>query len=276
MLEWLKIDCKVEGDFRPPFFTGSMIRGTIGNALKRVVCINPDYQCSGCFASHECVYHRFYELQNTSHQFRLGITLQPKRMDFSLFLFEASAKALPYFLSAIKKGFEEFGIGRDRVTMKIASMECNEISVYDGSAFGSLLAVTPKQFEIDSFCQDLTLDFTMPLRIKQNNRLARHEVDLHALIVSIHNRYREIKGLERQKLNCEIRGDIVASDMKFVEMQRFSNRQKRRMNMGGLKGTMKISGLDKQSYRYLKIGEIIGAGKQTSFGLGSYQMKGES
>jgi CRISPR/Cas system endoribonuclease Cas6 (RAMP superfamily) len=28
-----------------------------------------------------------------------------------------------------------------------------------------------------------------------------------------------------------------------------------------------------KSYEYLKIGEIIGAGKQTVFGLGSYIMK---
>jgi CRISPR/Cas system endoribonuclease Cas6 (RAMP superfamily) len=43
--------------------------------------------------------------------------------------------------------------------------------------------------------------------------------------------------------------------------------------MGGLKGTITIKGLDMKSYEYLKIGEIIGAGKQTVFGLGSYIMK---
>jgi CRISPR/Cas system endoribonuclease Cas6 (RAMP superfamily) len=36
---------------------------------------------------------------------------------------------------------------------------------------------------------------------------------------------------------------------------------------------LEIRGLDKQSYVYVKIGEVFGAGKQTVFGLGDYRMQ---
>ena len=113
----------------------------------------------------------------------------------------------------------------------------------------------------------------MPVRIKQNNQIARESIELHTLINNIHNRYRQLKKLPQERLGYRVHGEIVESSMKFIETQRYSNRQKTQMNMGGLKGEMKIIGLDKQSYMYLKIGEIIGVGKQTVFGLGSYSLK---
>jgi hypothetical protein len=70
-----------------------------------------------------------------------------------------------------------------------------------------------------------------------------------------------------------VEGKIIHQSLKFIEMQRYSNRQKTGMRMGGLKGKMTIEGLDMKSYEYLKIGEILGAGKQTVFGLGSYIVK---
>lgn len=274
MLQWLKLDVKTEGDYQPPFFVGSMLRGVIGNALKRVVCINPGYKCEGCFASGECLYFKFYEETNIFHPFRLGITLQPKTLNFSLYLFEDAAKSLPYMLSAIKKAFEELGIGREQVKMRVKSIKIADQMVYDGDNFLPLNDIVPNNLEIDSFSQDVILQFTMPIRIKEQNQFARSSFKLPTLINSIHHRYQQLRGEESSRLGYRVHGEIVKSDLKFVEMQRFSNRQKSRMKLGGLKGTIKISGLDKQSYVYLKIGEIIGAGKQTVFGLGSYEIKG--
>lgn len=274
MLQWLKLDCIIEGDYRPPFFVGSMLRGILGNALKRVVCINPGYQCEGCFASRECLYFQFYEEKNTFHAYRLGITLQPKTLSFSFYLFEDAVKSLPYMLAAIKKAFEEVGVGRESVKMKVKSIKISDRTVYDGENFMPLNDMVSNNLEIDSFCQDVILQFTMPIRIKEQNQFARKSFALPTLINSIHHRYQQLRGEESSRLGYQIHGEITESNLKFVEMQRFSNRQKTRMNLGGLKGTMKITGLDKQSYVYLKIGEIIGAGKQTVFGLGSYKIKG--
>jgi len=273
MIRWLKINVMIEGNDRAPFFVGSMFRGALGMALKRVVCINPSYQCEGCFSAKECLYHQFYEEKNVFHSYRLGVEIQPKSYDFSLYLFEGAIASLPYVLSAIKKAAEEQGFGKERKTMKIRQIAVSNIIVYNGKEFLSLDNVVANELLIDRFCPNVELEFTMPLRIKENNKFAKESIALHTLINNIHSRYRQLKGEAHVRMDYRVEGKIVSSNLKFVEMQRYSNRQHKGMSMGGLKGIMTIEGLDPKSYEYLKIGEIIGAGKQTVFGLGSYIMK---
>ncbi len=273
MIKWIKIDVMIESQDKPPFFVGSMFRGALGSALKRVVCINPSYTCEGCFAARECLYYQFYEEKNVFHAYRLGIEIQPKSYDFSLYLFENAVSSLPYILSAIKKAVEEQGFGKERKTMTLRQIAVFDTIVYDGKAFRPFDTVVPKELTIDSYCPDVELKFTMPLRIKENNRFAKKSVALHTIINNIRSRYRQLIGLPSTRIDYRVEGEIVSSNLKFVEMQRYSNRQKKGMSMGGLKGILKIEGIDRKSYEYLKIGEIIGAGKQTVFGLGSYTVK---
>ena len=276
MLNWLKIDCTLEkNSYKPSFFIGSLIRGVLGHSLKSVICINPIYKCDGCFAYSDCLYYKFYEEENVFHSFRLGITLQPNSLDFSIYLFEDATNSLPYILSAIKKAFEEIGITKNQILMRVKSIKVSNQEVYDGKDFLSLTKITLNNLEIDNFYKDVVLEFTMTLRLKEKNQLVRKIFQFQTLINNIHNRYQQLKGETRTKLGYKVHGEIVESTLKFVDMQRYSNRQKSKMQYGGLKGNIKIEGIDKQSFVYLKIGEIIGAGKQTVFGLGSYIIKGE-
>ncbi len=275
MLTWVRLDCKVEGEYNVPFFTGSLIRGVIGYALKRVVCINPSYKCEECFSSAECAYYSFYEEKNVFHPYRLGVKLEANNLDFSFFLFEDAIETMPYILASVVKAFEEIGIGKHNTKMKIASISENAHLLYDGKEFIKNREDIRMFLEIDSFKNACKMEFIMPVRIKQNNSIASRELQLHTLIINIHNRYRQLKGLEPKGLGYKVHGEIVETHLKFVETQRYSNRQKTTMNMGGLMGTLRIKNLDKQSYIYLKIGEIIGVGKQSVFGLGSYILKEE-
>jgi CRISPR/Cas system endoribonuclease Cas6 (RAMP superfamily) len=45
------------------------------------------------------------------------------------------------------------------------------------------------------------------------------------------------------------------------------------MQMDGLIGELEIKNLDEKSYKLLKLGEIIGVGKSTVFGLGKIEIK---
>jgi len=271
-LKWLKLDVETDYDGKLPFFTGSMLRGVIGHALKKVVCINPSYKCEGCFAAKECLYHQFYEEKNTFHDYRFGITLQPKELFFSLYLFEDAVASLPYILSAIQKALEEVGLGKENKLVKLRRISIGGRTLYDGKEFLSLEGIKASELEIDRLHRDVRLHLNMPLRIKENNQFAREGVALHTLIGNIHSRYTQLKGEKPSRLGYRVHGEITRSSLKFVEMQRYSNRQHKGMNIGGLKGDLEITGLDKQSYVYLKIGEIIGAGKQTVFGLGDYTL----
>ena len=45
------------------------------------------------------------------------------------------------------------------------------------------------------------------------------------------------------------------------------------MNMDGLIGDIELKNIDEKSYKLLKLGEIIGVGKQVTFGFGCIEVK---
>ena len=63
-----------------------------------------------------------------------------------------------------------------------------------------------------------------------------------------------------------MKGEITNKELKYVELTRRSNRQNTTMNFGGLVGSLEMRGISKKCMDLL--GEIIGVGKQTVFGLG--------
>ena len=112
-----------------------------------------------------------------------------------------------------------------------------------------------------------------PLRIKKNNRFLKNDVDLEDILRSIYQREQEfIRGERVYKLNFKPNYKTVLKALVYKPLLRNSNRQKQRMNMDGIMGEMVFMGLDNESYRLLKLGEIIGVGKQTVMGLGKIEV----
>ena len=275
-LKWYKIDIVCEDSYKPPFFIGSMIRGALGFALKKVVCINPTYECSGCFSANSCLFYRFYEEKNSYHSYRLSTRLGEDRLEFSIYLFEDAVSKLPYILSSIYTLLEVNGLGKDKERVKIKNIKVSNSLVYKDGKFLSLNDIKPQEFNPkDNLNDTLLLNFKTPLRIKSNNRFlrdAKEGLKLITLINSIHRRYYQIKGLEIPKLNYQIQGELK-SNLKYLELYRYSNRQKSKMRLGGLMGEIDLYNLDRVSSLYLQLGEILGVGKQTVFGLGDYELK---
>jgi CRISPR/Cas system endoribonuclease Cas6 (RAMP superfamily) len=272
-MKWYRIDVTAVQGYKPPFFCGSMLRGVFSTALKRVTCVNPSYQCDGCFGQHHCIYYSFFEEKNSFHSYRISSRLGMEHLKFSIYLFEKSTDELPFVLSAIKRALEEVGLRKEREAVKIAQMHVNDQLVYNGKEFLSISAIEPHHFTLQKVYHDLTIHFNMPLRIKQHNQLAKRSISLPHLIINIHNRYRELKELPPQKLGFRVEGEITESKLRYLDLYRYSNRQKVRMKLGGIVGEITLRGVDEQSFYYLKLGEIIGAGKQTVFGLGDYEIK---
>ncbi len=271
-IKWYKIDINTIKNYKPPFFCGSMLRGVFGVALKRVVCINPTYKCDGCFTEQSCLYYSFFEQKNSFHQYRITSKLGMEHLKFSIYLFEDSTDELPYVLSAIKKALEEIGLGREKEHVKITEISVNEKTIYNGNEFLPISDIFPYEFELDEIYSDIKIDFKMPLRIKHNNQFAKNEISLSHLIINIHNRYRELKGLSLKKLGFKVEGKIANSNLRYLDLYRYSNRQKSKMKLGGIIGDITIKGVDEKSFYYLKLAEVIGVGKQTVFGLGDFEI----
>lgn len=273
MLQFYKIDVLINKNFKnqPLYFLGSTLRGAFGAALKKVVCINPSFECEGCFASNNCIFYEFFERKNQAHPYRFSITLGPKNYNFSLYLFESATEKLPYVLSALHKMFHDVGVGFNREKIDIEKISCNNKTVYDNGKF-QIENIKTNHIKLDAYQSGLKLTLLTPLRIKSENRLARDTVDIKQILQSIQNRLTELKKEEKAKLVFEPKYKILKSDLQFLDLSRYSNKQKTKMKIGGLVGEIIVDDLDAQSYNLLKIGEIIGVGKQTVFGLGEIKI----
>lgn len=258
---------------KPPYFIGSQLRGAFGYALKKVTCINPSFKCEGCFASDSCLYYEFYEQRNRPHKYRFDFELGREFYDFSLYLFDDATTKLPYALSALQMMLTQNGFGVERKTYKEFDIYIDDKLINkDGNL--QIPADSIKTLQIDKICQDVRVEFKTPLRMKKNNRFIRDEnIDLADIVNSIYQRQMQILGKGYKKFPYTIEGEIIGKNLKYKELTRMSNRQKSTMNMGGIMGTVEITGLNKESYEVLKVGELIGVGKQCVFGLGKIEVE---
>ncbi len=232
---------------KPYDFIGSKIRGTLGYALKEEVCINPTYKCEGCFGANDCIFYKFYEQKNSTHQYRLDFDLADDAFGFSLLLFGDTQKNVGTVKKALFKSLQEF-----------EDVACLEESV---------------TFEITPYKSVLKLKFITPLRIKKENKFAREDIDLFDILASINKRYYELTNKEYQKLNISKEYKIISKNLYYKELTRKSNVQKTKMHLGGIMGEMIISNIDEQTYKILKLGETLACGKQTVFGLGKIKIE---
>jgi len=253
--------------FMPYEFIGSSIRGVLGVALKKVVCINPSFECKGCFAKENCVYYDFYE--SGFAKFRLKINLSSK-LEFKIILFEESIKEAPFIISAIYKAFKEIGITKKRVKLDNFIILYNNEVVYDGEF--KKFKDKPLEFNIDEYKKDFTLKLNTPLRIKENNKFVRNDIKLETILRSINHRYQKLKNKEIKKITFTPTYEEIYKDLSFKDLIRYSNRQKTKMKLGGIVGEIIYKNVDENSFRLLKLGEIIGVGKQVTFGLGDIRV----
>ncbi|MFA6684284.1 MAG: CRISPR system precrRNA processing endoribonuclease RAMP protein Cas6, partial [Arcobacteraceae bacterium] len=260
---------------KPQYFIGSQLRGALGYALKKVTCINPSYTCDGCFAVSNCLYHEFYEEKNTFHKYRFDFELGREFYNFDFYLFDSATAKLPYIVSAFHMLLTQIGLGKEKKTYSKFDMYINDENCFSDGKL-KLPQNFIKTFTIDNFYPNISLRFATPLRIKKENVFLRSdEIGLDELVNSIYQRQMRLLGKEYKKFPYPIIGEIVSKELHFKELSRYSNRQKTDMKLGGIIGEMKLKNLNIETYNILKVGELIGVGKSTVFGLGKIKIKPE-
>ena len=274
MYAYHTISVKINTDKHPPYFTGSMLRGAFGHALKKVTCINPTYKCEGCFAAENCVYYQFYEKETLQPKFRFDITLESDTFDFGFYLFGDACTQLPYVLSSLEMALGQNGLGKDRTRFTDITMLVDDAIVYENQAFLPHIPSTPQTFSRADYTPNLKVKLLTPLRIKQDNQIAHNDVAFKNIIRSIYQRKQQIFHNEQvHSLPYKTSMTTVIKLLENKKLYRKSDRQGRKIVMDGLLGEFAVIGLDEDSFHLLKLGELIGAGKQTTFGLGKLKVE---
>jgi len=214
----------------------------------------------------------FYEQQNIFHKYRLDFELGKEYYDFSFYLFNEATTQLPYILSALHMMLTQNGLGKDRKTYKNFNIYINDNNCLQNGDI-KIPKNFVKTFQIDKICPDVKLKFITPLRMKKDNRFIRNDkIELKDLVNSIYQRQMKLLNKEYRKFPYEINGEIIDKKLKYKELTRHSNRQKTTMNLGGIMGSIEIKNLNEESFNVLKLGELIGLGKSTVFGLGKIKV----
>ena len=266
MIKYSKITLK--SDFVLPYrFIGSTIRGAFGVGLKKTVCINPSGVCDGCFAKEGCIFYDFFEKDNPKYRFKIDLS---GNVSFDLFLFEEYSFKASYVINALYKAFKSLGIGKERQKIDF-TLYCNDKMIYDGYKFYEFKNDVI-EYKINNIQNSCKIIFHTPIRVKENKVFVRDNIKLETILRTIYHKYHKLQNIPIAKIPFTPKYKIKDSNFGFIDFKRYSNRQKTGMNFGGVMGYIDFEYIDEKSYLVLKIGELIGVGKQTTFGLGCIEV----
>lgn len=286
----------------PPYL-GSMLRGAFGAALKTAMCGSLHRDCQDCRISPRCLYAQTFEAVpqggregdkrlTPPNPYVMEPPIEPRArfeagdiLGFNLLLFGKANEFLPFFLHAFEL-MGRRGVGRSMegpggATFSLVSMSQNDdLNVYDPET-GRLL-VEPSNASLSVASPEtlsegeLKIWLKTPLRLKYMNQL-QDELPFHVLVRAMLRRISSLFGRHGSgEPEMDYRGlvsragtvETSDSEFRWHDWERFSNRQKRRMLLGGLVGSATYAGVNGEYLPLLDLAKVLHIGKQTTFGLG--------
>ncbi|GER94302.1 CRISPR system precrRNA processing endoribonuclease RAMP protein Cas6 [hot springs metagenome] len=231
-----------------------------------------------------------------------ALSLQPKALcikpgkvlSFNLILIGRATEYLPYFIYTFDE-LGRFGIGRGRGRYRLIEVKkwkkgngrwsTEERPVY--SALDKTIRQTNSdiiefsEFRPSENLDSLTLRFITPLRLKYNRDLVV-KPEFHILVRALLRRLgllyyfhcgnRKPEWDHRSIISHAERVEIQSSSLRWLDWERYSSRQDTRMKLGGLVGEIAYHGNIEPFLPVIEAGEVLHAGKGTSFGLGRYEI----
>jgi CRISPR-associated endoribonuclease Cas6 len=129
--------------------------------------------------------------------------------------------------------------------------------------------------------QRIAIDILSPLRIRYREHLAAR-LDFHVFIRSLLRRLALLSYFHcggdpsivsfREWIALAEGVRTVSSSLTWSDWTRYSSRQRTEMEMGGMTGHVVFEGPLAPFLPLLRLGEVVHAGKGTSFGLGQYRL----
>lgn len=287
-------NCRFESEAILPSFKGSTLRGALGHALKMTTCALKRQDCADCMLAANCGYAFLFELQTGNatrrpHPYVIEPPVEDWRFrnkgevfDFSVILFGRANDYLPHIVYAVRE-MGKSGLGKKNTVegrFRLESVRQAEQIIYEGTTLKSPsdlpdLVLSP---ESDSpVTSSIRLTCQTPLRLKYDNQL-QDGLPFHFLIRAALRRvssleaaygsgepHLDYKGLVAQAMAVQ----VVSSTCRWVEIERYSSRQKTSMFIGGIEGETMYQGENLVRFLpLLRYCETAHLGKQTSFGLG--------
>lgn len=278
-MEYL-IQFSFETEFIPEIYPMFLLRSILGNQLHSMYCINKDEKsCENCLLNSSCGYALLFETildQNNNiipgrvrgcHPFVFKLnTISENQLCVSLILVGNFTEFFEPIIEALEKAGES-GIGKNRVKFVLSILNIKEKKSYE-------LIVNKES----SVFANYAINLKSPLRLVVQNK-PKKKVTYLDFISAANRRLRQILMLYGNCTEEELKSEYKFSDLtlrnvncEYLNLNRWSSRQKRVEPLGGIIGTFDLCGNISSFERQLIEGaEIFSIGKNTNFGLGNIE-----
>ncbi|MFA7516682.1 MAG: CRISPR system precrRNA processing endoribonuclease RAMP protein Cas6 [Candidatus Ratteibacteria bacterium] len=283
------------------------MRGGFGYAFRRIVCVLKNHRtCKGCFLATSCPYFRIFEsslkgqgnyfdIKEIPRPFSFILPFSNKAIEYTqqdlftirLLLFGKAVQEFPYFFLSFQQ-LSETGIGKTRAKFTVEQVieEYPQQAILFSKGKEELLSCSPAQPFVSSHSHNadikkLRLEFLSPIRLKFQNKIISFP-EFHHIVRSIAHRTSMLAYYwGEQSLDIDWKFYIQAAekikicsrDLEWVDLKRYSSRQKQSMFFGGFVGTILYEGDLAPFFPLIEIGSYLHIGKNTTFGLGKYSIK---
>lgn len=290
-----------------PAYKGSALRGGFGQVFRRIACLGSDRNLGQCLLGARCPYHYIFEtpppansvvlnkIPTVPQPFVIEPPLSEKRvyergedLTFHLILIGKALDYFPYFIYS----FEELGrvgLGRGKGTYTLETVSwCdaadNAVPLYTSTnklLVDSYRPLTIAELSSPTVVSTLTLTLLTPMRLKYENQLAA-DCEFHVLFRNLMRRFALLNYFhcdgefppDRQDFVEQARAIRTATkNLRWHDWERYSNRTKKRIKLGGLVGEITYCGELTPFLPCLRLGMYTHVGKGTTFGLGQYQLR---
>lgn len=271
-----------------------ILRSMLGKNLRSMCCISKQSPCSECMYNKTCAYTFLFETilqqenpllpgtNRASHPFALSTKkLQRENplaeFSFTITLFGKAVEYLPYIYAAVVRSGKD-GLFKSRTKFEVVdvSIDGKNIMINENQIDTS---IPSKEWFFDFNNNDKTqgeilVELKSPLRFKTNGkysldftasdfmkclyRRAKTLCMLYGTWEDEFNHYEPTEGMS-----------IEDKNLRWIDFNHYSARQKEEMELGGVLGSFKLSGeFSSFELALFELNRIANAGKNTNFGLG--------
>lgn len=291
-LKWrtFTIRMKASAEISVPTYSGSMLRGAFGHALKRVLCTVYHGNCGACHRVADCHYFQIFETDNPAlrsqglqfmpHPFVLVPPIGPAQLpegaelEWKITIFGSALEKARYLMIALRS-MAEMGLGAKRIPFELVSIVSEGLSVYDLEA--DVFSI-PEGLSLQQFVQKRVADFPerLGLSFETPVRLSRKGKDLYFLtsevfVDAIIRRFRlmvDLYGKFDERDIADVTCNIEKVSESSIYAPRYSNRQGKKTGLKGICGDYTLLGCSETMRTLLAAAEVLHIGKNTAFGFG--------
>jgi CRISPR-associated endoribonuclease Cas6 len=266
-----------------PYWLGNKFRGGFGSVLLKAVCSYLQPKCRECKSSEDCLYYALYEREKQkrgkSQPVKSIVFIPPffgksisgdGRISLEINIFGDYIRYLPHIIYGLRF-LGKVGLNRESkyILENIADCFTKEV-VYDGEINAQAVKTIDLSRVKGEKRDFVKVNFVTPMEIE------KMPLSLNYLIHMIRRRLilfvNEYGSGEVPEYRCE--DMLINSEWKKHRLVHTSKRLGRREFLAYTgSAEYKIVDADTNTFNLLSIGELIGAGAKSSFGMGFFKIK---